>query len=96
MLFRLRNAVQTSKRLIDDVFGGCDIFCAHVDDCLTYDLGRGFHCEHLDLSVQRLKSGSNVNTSKCRIGTKSLYFIVDTIDTQGNHPLENKAETILD
>ena len=76
MKFSLRNAAQTSQRLMDQVVRGLEVLVIYIDNILVASSSPRQHESHLRQLFTRLqKYGLRIHPSKCFFGEEIVDFL---------------------
>ncbi|GBO05113.1 Transposon Ty3-I Gag-Pol polyprotein [Araneus ventricosus] len=95
MTFGLRNATQTTQRLMDNALQGLDFCFVYIDDILIASSSLEEHLDHLKQVFDRLRKFDLVlNRDKCVFAVENLSFLGHKIDKYGITPLPKKVEAI--
>lgn len=83
------------QKLMDQVVQGIDGVICYLDDILITGQNTETHMTNLKKVLKRLKSHNlRVNKEKCVFFQRSVVYLVNVIDVEGIHPMQEKCEAI--
>ncbi|GFR65343.1 transposon Ty3-G Gag-Pol polyprotein [Elysia marginata] len=96
MPFGLKNAAQSSQRLMDGVLRDVPFAFVYLDDILVESHSRQEHYQHLQQLFMLLSSnGLVINKAKCIFGSDQLDFLGHHVSAQGIAPLPDRLNNLL-
>src|SRR6218665_1785599 len=98
MPFGLRNAPETFRRLVTEVFKGLNEFCeAYLDDIMVFSRSWKSHISHLQQVFDRVRIANlKLNIRKCEFANAKLDFWGHTLSVHRVQPRQQKVEALLE
>ena len=96
MPFGLKNAAQTFRRFMDQIFLDVPWIIVYLDDILVFSSDQDEHAKHLDEVFSRLSQHDlKVSIEKCQVLKQEVNFLGYTISKDGICPQQDRITAII-
>ncbi|RUS70604.1 hypothetical protein EGW08_021632 [Elysia chlorotica] len=93
----LKNAAQSSQRLMDGILRGVPFAFIYLDDILVASHSAQEHFQHLrQLFILISSNGLIINKAKCVFGADKLDFLGHRVSAEGTTPLPDRIAALQD
>ena len=95
--FGVASAPALFQRTMDTILQGVPGVVCYIDDILVTGETDSEHLRNLELVLLRLKKhGVKLKRSKCRFMQKSVEYLGHRLDSEGQHPTDEKLRAVID
>ena len=95
--FGVASAPALFQRTMDNILQGVPGVVCYIDDILVTGDTDAEHLRNLELVLLRLrKHGVKLKKSKCRFMQDSVEYLGHRLDSEGQHPTDDKLRAVID